>query len=146
MSSQPPSDTRPLKSPEPYGIDANGNYVFFGFSFEGDGRCILSANYLQLGNAIVYLQGIAREAEQRRLKADSTAGDREARQRSSNPVRIVDIVPDLTGDTAMMACTTLTGTRIEAQLPLDLLEGLHKNLPQTIAEMKARRQASQAQH
>jgi hypothetical protein len=142
----PPQGAINIEGFSDYGVDENGEWMFFGFKLTEKKFVDLIANYHQLGASIIYLQAIAREAEQRRLTKNPHAGDLEAKGKPSNPVRILDLVPNLEGTSALLTCTTSTGTPIEAQIPFDLIEGMYANLPQLVGEMKKRQQAKGQPH
>lgn len=139
-----PPDTKNLAGRTEYGVDDNGAYVYFGFKFEASNPEHFTTNYLELGNIINYLVAIAREAQQRRLKIDPTAQHLEVKGIPSNPVRQLDVDPDVTGQFAVWQCTMQDGTRLEAQIPFDIMEGLVAALPPRIDEMK-KRQAERKQ-
>jgi len=136
---EPPIGAKEVIGTTTFGVDDTGNYVFFGFKTAA-GPVDFIANYKVLGLLINYLQAIANEAQQRRLKLDPNASDLEARETQSNPVAQAALEPDIGGTSAALVCTTLDGTRVEAQLDFDMLQGFLERLPGMIAEMK-RRQA-----
>lgn len=142
---EPPIGARDVIGTTPFGVDDTGNHVFFGFKTAA-GPVDFIANYKVLGLLINYLQAIANEAQETRLKVDPNASDLEARQAQSNPVAQAALEPDIGGTSAALVCTTLDGTRVEAQLDFDLLQGLLERLPRMIAEMKRRQAAHQAGH
>jgi len=143
---KPPANSKNIEGCTSYGVDNNGNYVFFGFRCENASDANFTTNHHGLGNVINYLQAIAREAQQRRLKVDPTAVHTEVREKQSNPVRQFDIDPDVTGQFALWQCTMQDGTRLEVQIPLDLMEGIVAHLPSTIDEMKKRQAEHKRQH
>jgi hypothetical protein len=142
---KPPKKAKKVIGTTNFGVDGNGNYVFFGFKTSAKAADFI-ANYKVLGLLINYLQSMASEAQQRRLKLDPNAPDFEARETRSNPVLQAVLEPDLSGNSAALVCTTQDGTRIDAQLNLDMLRSLHQHLPGTIAEMERRRAAQQKSH
>jgi hypothetical protein len=142
---KPPDDARELQGCTNYGIDANGNHVFFGFKAEGT-TVNLSASHPALGNAVNYLTVIAQEAQHRRIRIDQAALHLEVRKIQSNPVCQLHFDPDVTGQWAALMCTTQDGTPVEAQFHLDIIERLVAHLPSLIQEMKNRQSAVHAQH
>ncbi len=141
----PPKGTKEVEGLENYGVDENGDYVFFGFK-TNSGPVHLSTNHLALGQAIMYLQTVAKEALQRRIKVSPTAGELEVRETQANFVKQLDFEVDATGQSAALLYTTQDGIRSELQIPFDLIEGLHTHLPGLITEMKNRQQAHKRQH
>lgn len=142
---EPPTGAKEVTGTTPLGVDDTGNYVFFGFK-TATGPVDFIANYKVLGLLINYLQAIADQAQQRRLELDPNASDLEVRETRSNPVAQAALQPDIGGTSAALVCTTLDGTRVEAQLDFDMLQGLLERLPVIIAEMKRRQAAHQAGH
>ena len=142
----PPPNSNFIEGSRNYGVDDNGNYVFFGFKLNGGSTADFTTDHHGLGNVINYLQTIAREAQQRRMKVDPSAEHMEVRGKPSNPVRQLDVDPDITGQFALWQCTMLDGTRLEAQMPLDLMEALIAKLPSRIDDMKRRQRAYEQRH
>jgi hypothetical protein len=139
---QPPPGAKFIEGCTDYGIDGPGNYAFFGFRVDSGPDVHFTADHYGLGNVINYLQTIAQEAQQRRLQLDPNAADLETPGKSSNPVLQIDIDLDVMGQSALWQCTMQDGTRLEAQMPLDLMENIAAALPSRIVEMKRR----QAEH
>jgi hypothetical protein len=137
----PPKDAKSARALMEPGIDSRGLNVYFGFELKEGGRICLTATHGTLGQIINYLQGIATMARQRRAQVDPTAADTEVRAVESSPVRQIDIDLDIGGQFALWQCTMIDGARLEAEIPLDLMEGLREHLPSRIDEMK-RRQAA----
>ena len=130
-----PTDAHELVGFEDYGVDQKGVRVFFGFQLKNTAAAVLHCNYRQLGQCIIYLQEIAQEAFRRR---DPAAPHQEARE-TINFVRQLDFESDVTGDSAVLLCTTQDGPRIELQIPHDILEQLQTRLRIVLAEMDIRR-------
>ena len=145
MAEPPPKQVKEIIGLSSYGVDTNGNHVFFGFKAL-QARLSFTTNYKALRQLINYLQMMGNEAQQRRLKLDATASDLEARKRRSNPVVQAALEPDIAGTSAALVCTTLDGTRVEAQLNFDMIQSLLQHLPETIAEMERRQAAHQKSH
>jgi hypothetical protein len=142
---EPPVAAKDVTGTTTFGVDDTGNHAFFGFK-TGGGPADFIANYKVLGLLINYLQAIANEAQQTRLTLDPNASDLEARQTRSNPVTQAALEPDIGGTSAALVCTTEDGTRVEAQLDFDLLQGLLERLPKILAEMKRRQAAHRGGH
>jgi len=130
-----PTDAHELVGFEDYGVDRKGVRVFFGFQLKDAAAAVLHCNYRQLGQCISYLQEIAQEAFRRR---DPAAPPQEARE-TINFVRQLDFEAHLTGDSAILLCTTQDGRGIELQIPHDILEQLQTRLRILLAEMDIRR-------
>jgi hypothetical protein len=138
-----PTDAHDLTGFESYGVDQKGFYVFFGFQLKDTAPAVLHCNYKQLGQCIIYLQEIAKEAFQRRDPASAQQGVPET---TSNFVRHLDFDVDATGDSALLLCTTQDGLRTELQIPYDILQSMKTHLPVVLAEMdvwRAQRQGRQ---
>ena len=103
----------------------------------------MNVGHATLGKIINYLQSIASMARQRRAEVESTAASTELRIVESNPVRQIDIDLDIAGQFALWQCTTKDGSRLEAEIPLDLMKSLHEHLPSRIEKMKRRQAAHQ---
>jgi hypothetical protein len=146
LSSTIPNDAKEFIGLMDYGIDTNGNYVFFGFNLKSQKRIVLQGNFKMLGVTINYLQTIANEAQRRRQSLDPNSPDLEARRSQSNPAQQATLEPDISGTSVAFLCTKLDGTQIEAQLSFDMAKKLLANLPETIAEMERRQAAHAKQH
>jgi hypothetical protein len=133
-----PKDAKTPTKFLPAGVDAKGLSVFFGFELKEGGRICLTATHAALGQIINSLQSIARIAQERRARANPIP---EIRAAPLNPVHRIDIDPDIAGQFAVWQCTMQDGTSLDAQIPLNLMEGLLAHLPSRINEMK-RRQAA----
>ncbi|MFZ0399971.1 MAG: hypothetical protein WAL03_02650, partial [Pseudolabrys sp.] len=97
-----PTDAHELIGFEDYGVDQKGVHVFFGFQLKDVAASVLHCNYRQLGRCIIYLQEIANEAFRRR---DPASAPQEVRE-IPNFVRQLDFEADVTGDSAILLCTT----------------------------------------
>jgi hypothetical protein len=63
-----PKEARQLRGLEPFGVDASGTGIFFGFTIkEEPGKTIFFCNHKILGNTIAYLQQAAAVAQDKRL-------------------------------------------------------------------------------
>lgn len=141
-----PEGAKELSGYEPYGVDDNGNYVFFGLKSGVQERDVFHCNYLMLGKTIMYLQAVAKESQQRRIKVNPTAEHTEVRETQSNPVRQVDFEVDVTGQSVSLLCTTQDGLRTELQMPLDLIEGMIANAPSLVEQAKKLQAAHLERH
>lgn len=134
-----PSDAKQISGFAEFGLDADGDTMFFGFNLREGGvnRYIVSEK--GLAGVIHYLQNIASTAQQRRLMASPIAADMEVQSAQNNPVVTIHFDPDVEGRNALLSGTTANGVPIQAiQLSFDLVEKLHSHLPSLIAEMKGR--------
>lgn len=143
---KPPADAKLIDGLTGYGVDENGDWVFFGFKDDNGKASNFYCDRYRLGATIGYLTAIAREAQQRRLTLDPYAGNREAQGKQSNPVLNLDFEPSVDGTSAILIATTSTGITEEIQLPIDLLEKMIAQLPSLIDEMKRRFEASKKKH
>ena len=130
-----PTDAHELIGFEDYGVDQKGVHVFFGFQLKDVAASVLHCNYRQLGRCIIYLQEIANEAFRRR---DPASAPQEVRE-IPNFVRQLDFEADVTGNSAILLCTTQDGRRIELEIEHDILEELQARLRILLAEMNIRR-------
>ena len=135
---KPPDGTKTIQGLTGYGIDENSEWVFFGFKLADSEPAMFQADHFQLGATIHYLQSIAGVAQQRRLRLDPNASDREVQGKPSNPVATVDFLPDVQGKLALLTCLTTAGTTIEAMIPFHVLVLLQAHLPDLLAVMKQR--------
>ena len=124
-----PSNAKDLVGYEPYGVDDNGLHVHFGFKVGHGKPVVLHCNHLMLGQIILYLQAVAKEAFQRRAQRNPHAADKEVRETQSNLVRQIGFDIDVTGQSVAILCTTQDGLPIELQMPLDLIDRMHTQLP-----------------
>jgi hypothetical protein len=130
-----PSNAKPLAGFGKYGIDNNGENVFFTLVVSAKQHATFFASHKELASTIHYLQQIARGAEERRL----------AKSRQKNPVQMLEtppnvihkgsIMPDTTGQLARLEGTTASGVPIELQIEFQALVGLHERLPGLIEKM-----------
>lgn len=141
-----PADARRPTAMIPPGIDAEGRNVFFGFAFEAGERVCIAVPHEGLGQIINMLQSVARDAQHRRVSVDPKASHLEIKQAPNNPVRQIDIDPDISGQFSLWHCTAADGTTTQVQVPLDLMEAIVAHLPSRIAEMKRRQGEHQKQH
>lgn len=141
-----PDDARRPTEMIPPGVDDAGQTVFFGFVFEGSDRVCMAVSFETLGQIINLLHTLAAAAQQRRLASDPSAAHLEIKEAETNPVRRVEVAPDIAGRFSLWSFTTADGTTAQVHLPLDLMEGLVAHLPSRIAEMKLRQAEHQHQH
>jgi len=140
MPSLPP-DAKNIAGFEPFGIDRNGLWMFFGFTVEDGPRVNLHCNHLALGKLIMQLQELAKEAQRRRIAADAATEHKEVEEAKANPVVRMDFAPDVTGQSALLTCTMPSGIDSELQLPFGLMEKMHDQLPTLLQEMRKRQAA-----
>ena len=115
---------------EPFGLTVDGKTVEFGFATEDASKITLQCDHELLGQAIIYLQTIAKEALTRRLAVDPLAEDAEGRESESNLVHRIDFVADAAGRSATVLCTRQTGITSDLQLSPEMIEKLLGALPE----------------
>jgi len=141
-----PENARNLAGYEAYGVDENGLYVHFGFKFADGGAAVIHCDHLMLGQTVLYLQAVAKEAQQRRLIAQPGTEDLEAQGRPYNPVVTVDFDVDVTGQSIAMLCATQDGVQNELQMPFDLVEKMYAGFAGPLNEARRRQRAHGQQH
>ncbi len=133
-----PEGARGLEGLEPYGVDENGQNVFFGFRVNEHQRAVLHCSYLMLAETIDYLQAIANEAQQRREHVDPNTQSIEPSGQQPNLVSEMDFDIDVLGQSATLRCKTPHALIPELHLPLNLIEQMYAILPELISEAKHR--------
>jgi hypothetical protein len=141
-----PKNAKNLAGFEPYGVDANGQYVFFGFKAENSEPVNIQCNHRMLGETIRYLQSLATEARSRRTAIDPSALDLDVRESQTNPVQQINFETDIMGQSIAIRCTTQDGVTSELQMPVDMIEQMHAKLPELLAVAQDRRRAHKKQH
>ncbi|KAF0181826.1 MAG: hypothetical protein FD124_1620 [Alphaproteobacteria bacterium] len=117
-------------------VDHAGARITFAVTTAAGGVRSFSASSQVLGVLINTLQLAARTAHQRRVAADPSRAFRDPRVRRADPVRQIEMEMDAAGRAALWRFTGHDGASHEAQISLELLEGLVEKLPRTIAELK----------
>ena len=140
-----PEGTKTIDGCTNYGVDDNGSWVFFGFKTE-TGNVLLQANHHWLGQAIRYLQTIALEAYQRRVQIDPKAAHTEVREKLHNPIQQADFDIDLQGQHCMLKGLTASGLPVEVEIPFLLVEGIQRELPKVLEQMREKQKGHQQQH
>ena len=136
-----PNDAKNIIDLQPFRVDTNGDHVCFGFTLENSSRIMLHCDHYRLGSTIKYLQGVATEARERRIKVNPNCADFEIHERHGNPVTRLDFDIELNGQSTALMCTTAAGTSADLQLSYELLENIHRHLPTLLAEMRRRQSA-----
>ncbi|MBT9445596.1 MAG: hypothetical protein IV086_07865 [Hyphomonadaceae bacterium] len=117
-------------------VDESGGRIEFAVATAAGDELKLTTSSQVLGVLINTLQLAARTAHQRRVAADPALAFADPRVRRANPVRQIEMEMDAAGRAALWRFTGQDGAAHEAQISLELLEGLVEKLPRTIAELK----------
>jgi hypothetical protein len=117
-------------------VNKTGDSVDIGLVLANGVEQRLTMSAALLGVLVNTLQLGAREALQRRVAKDPANAYRDPRTRRANPVRQIDMELDAAGRAALWRFTEHDGTSHEAQISLELLEGLVEKLPNTIEGLK----------
>jgi hypothetical protein len=123
------------------GVDAAGDHVFFGFKISATEEAIFETHHEGLAGIIQYLQAVAYQARQRRLKVNPASEHTETLRTPHNPLYSVQFVIDVAGQHVMLMGTTTDGLPLEVQIPFVILRGIERDLP-SILETMRNRQAS----
>src|SRR5471030_2950747 len=107
MIGAPPNAKRPIGL-TPCGIDQEGENVFFGFQVTETETFVIEGHHSNVAALIHYLQAIAHEAGQRRLKNPANA-HAETEKTIRNPLHSIQFDIDSAGQHAILRGVTADG-------------------------------------
>jgi hypothetical protein len=134
MIGAPPNAKRPIGL-TPCGIDQGGENVFFGFQITETETFVIEGHHGNVAALIHYLQAIAHEAGQRRLKKPANEHT-EIKKTIHNPLHSIEFDIDLAGQHAILRGMTADGLPGVLEIPYLLMVGLQQQLPKVIAQME----------